>query len=246
MPAFLFGPLGAMVPIPAPRPDIAVTPDRLSTEFRPAGGWRSVMRARHAPRAWSLSWGWKGPDVVSVLTAAAQGLLEACWLYDSAAARENMLAAHQTTGTGVRVKVGPLSLGSVAAGHTARVPVLAGRFYTVSAWSAAAAGTTVATYQLDAGPVVPVLAGGGSGDRYTAAGFEAPADGILTVTVPGPGVSGLRVHDGFPDELWYPGTWSPCKVSVKDPDRVLQLVTDQEVRSSYSVGLLEVGKPGTI
>lgn len=252
MTAFLFGALGAMTELSGVRPDVGVEVERGGSEFVSSGGVRYVQRARYAPRRWSLDWQWEGADVVRHLRAASQGLLGACWLYDVAAARENMVAAHLTAGTGAKVDVDGLALGSVVQGHTVSVPILANRMYTVSVWSAAAAGANVAHYTLGSWQSWFVTAPPGTGSRQAVAVLTPTADAVLTLYVPGvagvpeTGVSGIRVHEGSPDGTWHPGNGTPCKVSVNDPNRTLQLVTANESRSAYNVTLSEVGKPGVV
>lgn len=252
MSGFLFGPLGGMVPLVRVRPDVQVEVERGGSEFVSSGGVRYVQRARYAPRRWTLDWGWKDATVVRSLTAAAQGILRDCWLYDVAAARENMVAAHLTTGTGLKVNVDGLALGSVPRGHQVSVPLLANRMYAVSVWSAAAAGTNVAHYDLGSFQGWQVTAPPGAGPRQAVAFLTPTADVVLTLYVPGTagvadtGVSGIRVHEGPPDGAWFPGMGTPCKVSVADPGRTLQLVTANESRSAFNVTLSEVGKPGVV
>jgi len=247
MTAFLFGPLGYMQPLGEVRPGVTRAPSRARGELVTVGGVRYVQKARHAPRQWDIEYAWITPDVVRILAAAAQGILADCWLYDVAAARANMLPAYLTAGPGSPVLVAGLPLGALAVGTVATVPVLAGRTYTVSAWSAHASGQAAFTYKLGAGATVNATAPAGSGVRVSSVSVIPPADQTLTVTVSaGAGVSGLRVHEGAPDGDWFPGHGTPCRVDVIDPQAVLQLVEDGHGVADYTISLQEVGIPGVI
>lgn len=244
MSSHFFGPLGSMTEVVVSSGVTAETARGFS-EFVSAGGVRSVQVGRAAPRSWTVGRVWQGPEWARILTAAAHGLLPQCWLYDVAAARENMLPAWQSAGAGAAVVADGLPLKALAVGHSVTVPLLAGRMYTVSVWSALAVGTSLLSYKLGAGAAVVVSAPPGAGSRCATGTLTPAADGLLVVTVTGAAVAGLRVHDGAPDGRFYAGHGTPCKVAVKDPAQTLQTVADQ-VRSDYQITLLEVGKPGTI
>lgn len=245
MAAFLFGPLGGMVPLRVSR-GVNDSPARSMSELVTSGGVRYVQRGRRAPRTWQVGRAYEGPGWAALLTDAAHGLLGQCWLYDVAAARENMVPAELSAGAGLPVMVDGRPMGALPAGHTSMVQVLAGRTYTVSLWSAAAAGTTVASFLRSPNLLTLVTAPPGTGARSCAASFTPLADGLVTVTVPNGNTSGLRVHEGGPDGRFYSGHGTPCKVAVQDPQRTLELVVDRETRSAYQVTLMEVGKPGTL
>lgn len=245
--AFLFGPLGYMQPLDQVQPGVTRAPSRARGELVTVGGVRYVQKAKHAPRQWDINLTWKTPDVARLLMAAAQGILADCWLYDVAAARANMLPAHLTTGAGATVLVAGMPLGALAAGTVATVPLLAGRTYTVSAWSAHTSGQIVFTHKLGAGSTLNAAAPAGSGVRVTSVALTPSADQTLTVTVSsGASVSGLRVHEGAPDGDWLPGHGTPCRVDVIDPQAVLQLVDDGHGLTDYTVSIQEVGQPGVI
>lgn len=241
MAAFLFGPLGGMVPVRVSA-GVSVEPARALSEFVTSGGVRYVQRGRRAPRTWQVGRAYEGPGWAALLADAAHGLLGQCWLYDVAAARENMVPAELSAGTGSPVMVDGRRMGALADGHTATVQVLAGRTYTVSLWSAVAAGATVAT--LAGSTTGAVKAPPGTGSRSCAASFTPLTDGSATLTVSASGASGLRIHEGGPDGRFYSGYGTPCKVAVQDPARTLELVVDRDTRSAYQVTLMEVGKPG--
>jgi hypothetical protein len=245
--AFLFGPLGYMQPLTEVSAGATRSPSRARGELVTVGGVRYVQKARHAPRQWDLGYTWQTPGVVRLLMAAAQGALKDCWLYDVAAARANMIPGYLATGAGSTVLVAGMPLGAVTAGAVVTVPVLAGRAYTASAWSAHTSGQTVFTYKLGAGSTVNANATAGSGARITSASFTPSVDQTLTFTVgSGASVSGLRVHEGASDGDWLPGHGSPCKVDVIDPQAVLQMVTDGHGLTDYTVSIQEVGQPGVI
>lgn len=144
-----------------------------------------------------------------------------------------------------RVLVGGLPMTALRPGHTVQVPVLAGRLYTASVWADESPGSQVATYQLGTQTPQSVLSAPGSGSRSCAASFTPMEDTIATITTTAQNTSGLRLHDGPPDGLYFAGHGTPCKVAVQDPVRTLHLVTEK-VRSDYQVTLQEVGKPGQI
>jgi hypothetical protein len=244
---FLFGPLGYMQPLAEVTAGTTRAPSRARGELVTVGGVRYVQKAKYAPRQWDLGYTWKTPAVIRLLMAAAQGVLKDCWLYDVAAARANMLPAHLTTGTGPTVLVAGMPLGALAAGTVVTVPLLAGRIYTASAWSAHAAGDTVFTRKFGTDSTVATVAPAGSGVRVTSVTLAPSSNQNLVVTVgSGADVSGLRVHEGAADGDWLPGHGSPCKVDVIDPQAVLQMVTDGHGLTDYTVSLQEVGQPGVI
>jgi len=238
MASHFFGPLGAMERLTVSA-GVSTETSRSESEFVSSGGVRSFLRGRAAPRTWTVGRQYRGPDWARLLSLAAHGLLPQCWLYDVASARENMVPAQLAAGTGFLVQVNGLPMRAVASGHQVQVPVLAGRLYSVSAWQAS--DQQMLTYQVGMDTPVPVSSFNGSG----AGSFTAPVDSILTVTVTSGSVSGLRVNEGPFDGAFHAGHGTPCKVAVQDPQRTLQLVTEQ-VRSDYQVTLMEVGKPGFI
>lgn len=243
MAAFLFGPLGFLVPVRVSA-GVSIETSRSLSELVTSGGVRYAQRGRRAPRTWQVGRMYEGPEWAALLSDAAHGLLPQCWLYDVAAARENMLPAEKSAGTGALVVVDGRPMGALPAGHTATVQVLAGRTYTVSLWSAAAVGATVASFLRSPNLLTLVTAPPGTGARSCAASFTPLSDGTVTVTVSAGGASGLRVHEGGPDGRFFSGHGTPCKVAVQDPQRTLELVVDRETRSAYQVTLMEVGKPG--
>lgn len=236
MSGFHFGPLGSMVPLVVSA-GVNVEAGRGFSEFVSSGGVRYVQSGRAAPRTWTVGRQWQGPEWVRLLSLAAHGMLTDCWLYDVAAARENMLPAPLSHGTGVPVPVGGVDLGSLAVGHVARVPLLAGRTYSVSAWCVDE--VPIFTYQLGGEAIVTVQAVAGCGS----ASFTPMKDTTVTVTVLRDGVSGLRINEGSFDGTFHPGFGTPCRVAVQDPARTLQMVTN-ETRSDFEVTLYEVGKTG--
>lgn len=245
MSGFFFGPLGAMIPMEVSA-GVQVESGRALSELVTSGGVRYAQQGRNAPRTWTVGRLWQEPAWARLLTAAAHGLLGDVWLYDVAAARENMVPASLASGSGIRLPTDGLPLGSHAAGHTVTVPVLAGRLYTVSAWAGGSAGANVMSFKLGTGATEFVKSPPGTGHRQATGTIRTPSDGLLTVTLLAIGMTGLRVHDGPPDGRFYAGHGTPCKVAIQDPERTLQLVSEDTTRSDYQVTLLEVGKPGTI
>lgn len=245
MSAFLFGPLGFMVPVRVST-GVSVEASRSLSELVTSGGVRYTQRGRRAPRTWQVGRMYEGPAWAALLSDAAHGLLPQCWLYDVAAARENMVPADKSAGNGSLVVVNGRPMGSLPVGHSATVQVLAGRNYTVSLWSSASAGVTVASLAPVSGPALAVTAPPGAGARSCARSFTPLTDGSVTITVSATGSSGLRLHEGGPDGRFYSGYGTPCKVAVQDPARTLELVVDRETKSAYQVTILEVGRPGTL
>lgn len=236
MASHFFGPLGAMEQVKVSK-GVTTETGRGSSEFVSSGGVRYVQRGRAAPRTWTVGRVYQGPGWARLFSMDAHGVLGQCWLYDVAEARENMVPANLSAGTGAPVPVDGLLLGALSPGQVVYLPVLAGRLYSVSAWRVADG--PMLTYQLGSAPKVFISSFGGSGG----ASFTAQEGTILTLVITGAGVSGLRAVDGDWDGSYQSGHGTPCKVSVQDPARTLQLVTEQ-TRSDYTVTLLEVGKPG--
>lgn len=237
MDTFFLGPLGSMQPVEVSK-NLPISTQRGSSELITSGGVRYVQQGRRAPRSWVFSHNWQEPRWAKLLSLAAHGMLTDCWLYDVAAARENMLPATSSLGTGAPVPVEGISMGTLPAGHQVQVPVLAGRLYTVSGWTLNA-GTVLTASCSGVNITVEAVAG------LAEASFTPTSDSILTVIVPQSGLSGLRVHDGAPDGRFMPGHGTPCKVAVQDPAQTLRLVTDRTY-SDYEVTIYEVGKPGLI
>lgn len=242
MSAFLFGPLGSMRPVIASR-GVSVLHGRGFSEFVSSGGVRHVQAGRSAPRTWTLGRLWKEPEWARLFGLAAHGLVGQCWIYDVAIARENMIPARLATDGEPVVLVNGLPMGGLIAGHEVTVPVLAGRVYTVAVWATGAPGSTAAQYKLGSGSYLNIVGPEGAGARQCAAAFTPAEDTAVTLRVPGAGVSGATVHEGAPRGDFYATSGTPCKVAVQDPQRVLQLVTDQHIKSDYEVTLLEVGRP---
>ena len=245
MSGFFFGPLGGMIPVEVSA-GVSVSASRGQSELITSGGVRYVQRGRSAPRTWTVGRLWQEPGWARLLSAATHGLLDECWLYDVAAARENMVPAPLAVGTGIKLPTDGIPLGSHAAGHSVTVPVLAGRLYTVSAWAGGSSGVNVMSFKLGSSATEYVKSPPGTGHRQATGTIRTPADGLLTVTLLAIGMTGLRVHDGPPDGRFYAGYGTPCKVAIQDPEQTLQLVSGDTTRSDYQVTLMEVGKPGTI
>lgn len=236
MSGFYFGPLGAMRPLVVSA-GVNVETGRGFSEFVSSGGVRHVQRGRAAPRTWQVARQWQGPDWVRLLSLAAHGLIGECWLYDVAAARQNMIPAQLAAGRGASVLVGGLPMGALSVGHTVRMPVLAGKLYSLSGWRASDG--AMFTYAIGSATPVPVFCVGGNG----AASFTPATDATITITVTASDVSGIRLNEGPFDGVFHAGNGTPCRVAVKDPEQVLQMVTDK-TRIDYTVTLLEVGKTG--
>lgn len=238
MSGFYFGPLGGMVPLVVAA-GVQVETARASSEFISSGGVRYVQRGRAAPRTWNVSRQWQEPEWSRMLDLAAHGLITEPWLYDVAGARENMIPSYMSVGKGELVTVDGLRMGAVTAGLEINLPVLAGRLYTLSAWSST--DTNVASVELDSVSVGNVVVSNGRGS----ASFTPTSDAMCTITITGAKTSGIRLNEGAFDGRFYPGHGTPCRVAVNDPGRTLQLM-HRDTRSDYEVSLIEVGKPGTV
>lgn len=238
MSGFYFGPLGGMVPLVVAA-GVQVETARASSEFISSGGVRYVQRGRAAPRTWNVSRQWQEPEWARMLDLAAHGLIGESWLYDVAGARENMIPASMSAGSGATVLVNSIPMGALKVGHQVSLPVLAGRLYSVSAWSLTS--SNVANVFLDGTQSGSVIPSNGMGS-YS---FTPQKDSIAKIVVTGSSVSGLRMNEGAFDGKFTAGHGTPCRVFVRDPSRTLQLVAG-ETRSDYQVALVEVGKPGTV
>lgn len=242
MSGFYFGPLGAMQPVEVSA-GVSVASGRGFSELVTTGGVRYAQIGRSAPRTWTVGRLWQNPSWAKLFNYASNGLLGDCWLYDVAKARENMIPARLCSGTDSAVMVDGAPMGGLIAGHEVTVPALVGRVYTVAVWSQAAQGATVAQYRLGSGAMVNISAPEGTGYRQCAASFVPSEDTTITLKIPGTGTSGATIHEGPPRGDFYATAGTPCKVAVQDPQRVLQMLLERDVRSDYEVTLMEVGRP---
>ncbi|RII41871.1 hypothetical protein DWB68_10110 [Galactobacter valiniphilus] len=122
----------------------------------------------------------------------------------------------------------------------ARAFVLAGRTYTLSAWTT---GTTYPlTYQETGNPAYSMPAPVGGLSQTT---FTPTVSRVMTLTRPaGRVVSGVRIHEGAADGTFYPSEGTPTRVAVTDPGRTYQLVTGTQTLTDYDVELKEIGVQG--
>lgn len=236
--AFSFGPLGAMTDLVV-APGLSPQNERGISEFISSGGVRHVQVGRRNPRRWVVSRPWRDPKFWELLSLAGHGMLGATYLYDRTQAMLNMLPADLCKGSGAPVLVRGLPMGAVTTGAVRKVPVIAGRLYTVSAWTSGSNGQ-VLSWHLGSGPAKQLS----SLQGFAEAAFTPTEDSILTVTVNRSDVSGLRVHEGAPDGGFKAGDGTPCRVVVKDPALTYQMVIEESVNADVQVELIEVGLPG--
>lgn len=122
----------------------------------------------------------------------------------------------------------------------ARAFVLAGRTYTLSAWTTG--GTYPLAYQETGNPAYAMPAPVGGLSQTT---FTPTVSRVMTLTRPaGRVVSGVRIHEGPADGAFYASDGTPTRVAVTDPGRTYQLVTDTQTRTDYDLELKEVGAQG--
>ena len=122
----------------------------------------------------------------------------------------------------------------------ARAFVLAGRTYTLSAWTTGAAYPL--TYQETGNPAYSMPAPVGGLSQTT---FTPTVSRVMTLTRPaGRVVSGVRIHEGVADGTFYPSEGTPTRVAVTDPGRTYQLVTGTQTLTDYDVELKEIGVQG--
>lgn len=238
---------GVWVPLAKVQIGATIEADRLSSELVTSGGTRFVQRAPKAPRTWNVSltdnpttWRW---------LAHAAKVAGDYRLYDVAAAKINLLPAELCTGAAAGITTNDgVSLGTLAAGAVATATPLRNTLYTLSGWTTAAAGATIATYNIGAGNV-NIVAPAGAGSRYWTVTFT-PADGAtFTYTqTTAANTTALRLSEGartdttaVTDLGYLAGERTPTQVSVKDPSRVLHLVASGRLPwLNQSFQLLEV------
>lgn len=237
IPAFSFGPLGDMAGLVV-SPGASVDNGRGFQDFVSSGGVRRVQKSRYNPRSWSVTRPWQEPEFVRLLRLAAHGLGGPFFLYDRHEASQNMLHSRFAVGQGDSVLVDGMLLGAVE-WDSVRVPVLAGRRYTVSCWTPSPVSPLTVSIP---GEGIQSMDAPVDGHSYMA--FTPEADGLLVLTRSSASVSGVRVHEGTPDGLFMVGDGTPCRVSVRDPQTVYQMVVGSHMRADYSVELVEVGIPG--
>ncbi|KMM44855.1 hypothetical protein CWIS_13555 [Cellulomonas sp. A375-1] len=256
----LIGTLGALQPVLALQAgSLAVSGQRASREIVTMGSVRKVQRAARSLRSWSLAFSpWTEPDTVALLEAAAQGILADLWLYDIAAAQANMLPPEYTCGAGAAVAVGSPygTLKAHTGSRVVTVPVRPSTTYRFSSVCATTSGSTTlisVAFRTAAG----VATGSGvtvstSAQSATVTTSSTAAYAILTIssTLPHAGTRMAQATSGttFADAGGFlPGQGSPTRVSITDPERVLQhLRAGAHGRSAYTFTALEVGKAGSL
>lgn len=241
--AFSFGPLGDMSGL-----RVAPTTVGNAREIREtitSRGVRWAQRARRNPRTWVVSRPWQEPAFIQALALAAYGVGGEMFLYDRACARQNMLPARYSTGTGPLVPVrstmpnGKRTLMGSVTWQSVSVPLLAGRTYTISGWTTSSQSPLAASWPgLTGMASLPVPVEG-----FTVLTITPQEDGMLTLGRL-QDVAAVRVHEGIPDGRFYLTEGTPCQVAVADPERAYQLVTDTETRIDFTVTLYEVGNTG--
>ena len=256
----LLGVLGALQPVVALQAGtLSVSGQRASREIVTMGSVRKIQRASRFLRTWTLAFNpWTEPETVALLEAAAQGILADLWLYDIAAAQTNMFPPEYTCGAGAAVSIGS-PYGTLKAHTGTRVVTVPVRPSTTYRFSSICATTTGSTTLLSVAFRTAAGATTGSGVTLTASAQSATATtsstaayAVLTIssTLPHAGTRMAQAASGttFADTGGFlPGQATPTRVSVTDPERVLQFLrAGAHGRSSYTFTALEVGKAGTI
>ncbi|ALD63995.1 hypothetical protein AFL94_08750 [Arthrobacter sp. LS16] len=119
-----------------------------------------------------------------------------------------------------------------------QVPVIAGRLYTVYAWSK------------DPGPPLQVRANETTQNLPNPIGglstysFQANADQFVQLTTLGASPYAVRMLEGIGDGKYYSGAGTPCRVAVRDPQLTYQMVTNGRTVHDVQVELVEVGRTG--
>lgn len=227
-------------PLDGVQANVPVAPIRNRSNLQTVGGFNYEYASRRASREWTLDFVNATPQAVRLALLAANGQAGDVWLLSEADARANMLDPLHTVGpdTSSTIVCDGLPLRALVPGTEFGALVRAGVTYTLSAYTDAAAGTTVATYDYGTG-AVPLKAGVGTGDRRTVAEFTPAADAVLvgtTVT----DVAGVRLAEGVDDGLFLPGRKAPCRAAVMDPDQTLNMLLDDEQgRSAYTIKIRE-------
>lgn len=237
--AFNFGPLGAMTAlVVAPAPSIER--EGSLSRFTSSGGVSYFQRPKRRPRSWTVSRPWKDQRFIKHLERAAHGLLGEVFLYDRAVARRNMLPAELAglPGAGVVVDGAPMA---PVTWTIVKVPLLAGRLYTISCWSPGSVSPLTVAFT-GPGTRGPMATPDHLGRAQMS--FTPTVDGTLTLTRGTQIVSGVRVHEASPDGAFYATSGTPCRVAVEIPDETYQMILDRETRIDYQVTLREAGRTG--
>lgn len=236
--AFSFGPLAAMTELV-----VAASPslDREGTlsRFTTSGGVAYFQRPRRSPRSWTVSRVWQDQTFIKYLERAAHGLMGDVFLYDRAAARRNMVPSDLAAVPGSTVVVDGTPMGAVG-WEWVKVPVLAGRVYTISCWSSGAGSPLLATKTGETIGALPSPDAAGLSQLT----FTPQSNGMLKLSRDTQVVSGVRVHEGIPDGRFYATAGTPCRVAVENPTETYQMITDMQDRVDYSVTLHETGRTG--
>lgn len=237
--AFNFGPLGAMTElVVAPSPSIER--EGALSRFTSSGGVSYFQRPKRRPRAWSVTRPWQDQKFIKHLERAAHGLLGEVFLYDRAVARRNMLPSELSGLPGIGVSVDGAPMAPVT-WSSIKVPLLAGRLYTISCWSPNMVSplTVAFTGPGTRGPMATPDHLGRSQMSFT-----PTVDGIMTITRGAQVVSGVRVHEGSPDGEFYATSGTPCRVAVEIPEETYQMILDRNTLIDYQVTLREAGRTG--
>jgi len=176
---------------------------------------------------------------VKQLERAAHGLAGDVFLYDRAVARRNMIPSDLAAVPGQTVPVDGALMGAFG-WESVKVPVLAGRVYTISCWTTGTTSPLLVTKPGESvGPLPKADALGLS--QLT---FTPVTDGLIKLARDAQLISGVRVHEGIPDGRFYATSGTPCRVAVEMPSETYQLITDDESRIDYSITLHETGRTG--
>lgn len=230
---------------------VPIKTTRTVSGFTSVDGYEHRYQSPTSMRQWTLTFPANStPDVVSMLQLAANGKGGSVRFFDYTEASVNMFDPTKTTGpdTGTMLNVGAalIPLPSVTNGvaYTVTNLLRAGKIVTLSLWSTAAAAAVIGTYNIGAGNV-NIVAPAGSGSRLMSVSFTPATEQTLTVTIASTTVAtALRLIEGTAADsgTWLDGRSMPCAVSVRDPDRSLNIAgtSGAHAQSAFSVVIEEV------
>lgn len=119
-----------------------------------------------------------------------------------------------------------------------QVPVLAGRLYTIHAWSKEL--TSPMQIRVNgATQEMPNPIGG-----VSTFSFQAHADQLVQLNTTSSPPYAVRMVEGMSDGKYYSGAGTPCRVAVRDPQLTYQMVTDGLTQHDAQIELVEVGRTG--
>lgn len=239
---------GIWIPLQGVSREVGRAVERGSSSWVSSGGRRRTQRAARPARTWTLSYAFKDPSSVAWLQHAANGHADAVWLLDRMAAQANMLDPDKTIGRFNGQPTIAAALGvpmrTFGTGVACTRLVRAGQWYHLSGWTTVTDGATLGVLTVGAEAPVNVLAPTGAGPRQWSTAFLPAADSTVSFSISvAAKTTALRLTESSVDQYdWIPGSNTPCRVSVADPDGTLSLYDPTKPpREYYAVVLQEVG-----